>query len=162
MTRAGYERIHAELDMLRTVQRPNVLARLRRATLYFDPPLGEGIANSVRYELRLLVEQIARLEGILKDVDVVNPPADVSRVQVGIQVTVGAEDGTEETLTVVGPAEADPARGVVSSGSPIGQSLLGKGVGDEALAGSGEAAVQLTVSKIEQPVKADATPLERG
>ena len=158
MTRSGFERMQADLDMLRTVQRSNVLARLRRATLCFDPPLGEGVANSVRYELRLLDEQIARLEGILTGVDVVDPPTDLSRVQVGAQVTVRAEDGTEETLTVVGPAEADPGRGLVSSGSPIGQTLLGKRVGEKAQAGGGEAAVRLTVLRI-NTAKTEIAPL---
>lgn len=48
--------------------------------------------------------------------------------------TVEVEDvdsGESRTFTILGPDEADPARGSISFLSPVGQALLGKEVGDE-------------------------------
>ena len=43
------------------------------------------------------------------------------------------EDGRRQTFRIVGEDEADPAEGSVSWISPLGQALLGKRVGDEAV-----------------------------
>ena len=51
----------------------------------------------------------------------------------GEAVTIEREDGREQTWRIVGEDEADPARGSVSWISPLGQALLGKAVGDEAV-----------------------------
>ncbi len=51
----------------------------------------------------------------------------------GDSVTFEREDGRRQTFRIVGEDEADPARGSVSYISPLGQALLGKSVGDEAI-----------------------------
>lgn len=51
----------------------------------------------------------------------------------GDKVTFEREDGRRQTFRIVGEDEADPARGSVSYISPLGQALLGKSVGDEAV-----------------------------
>ena len=51
----------------------------------------------------------------------------------GDAVTIEREDGRRQTWHIVGEDEADPAKGSVSWISPLGQALLGKSVGDEAM-----------------------------
>ena len=58
------------------------------------------------------------------------PAADGRRVRLGSTVVV-EHDGETMTFTVVGSAEADPARGRISSSSPVGGALLGHDVGYE-------------------------------
>lgn len=48
--------------------------------------------------------------------------------------TVDVEDvdsGEARTFTILGPDEADPAKGSISFLSPVGQALLGREEGDE-------------------------------
>lgn len=150
ITRSGFERLLADLDGLRTIQRPELLARIRRATLYVDPSVSDGVANIARYDLDVLDRRIAALDAELKRVEVVDPPKDPTIVQVGMQVTVRRAHGSEEALTVVGPLEPVPAHGYVSSDFPVGKALLGKRDGDTVTAGKGEESVRLTVVRIEK------------
>jgi len=48
----------------------------------------------------------------------------------GVQVTLELEDGTRRKFRLVGEDEADPARGLVSWVSPLGESLLGGRLGE--------------------------------
>ena len=63
----------------------------------------------------------------------VDPGEDDSVVRFGDGVTIEREDGRKQTFRIVGEDEADPAKGSVSWISPLGQALLGKTVGDEAV-----------------------------
>jgi transcription elongation factor GreA len=45
-------------------------------------------------------------------------------------VTVVEDGSAAVTYTVVGSAEADPRKGLISNQSPIGMALLGKRAGD--------------------------------
>lgn len=58
---------------------------------------------------------------------------DDGTVRLGDSVTFEREDGRRQTFRIVGEDEADPAKGSVSWISPLGQALLGKAVGDEAV-----------------------------
>ncbi len=73
--------------------------------------------------------QIVLLERIIGLAEVITPPADTIDVQVGSQVDVDIQ-GTVHHYIIVGPVEADPSGGKISHDSPLGQSLLGKRVGD--------------------------------
>lgn len=54
-------------------------------------------------------------------------------VRFGEAVTIEREDGRRQTWRIVGEDEADPGKGSVSWISPLGQALLGKRLGDEAI-----------------------------
>lgn len=58
---------------------------------------------------------------------------DDGTLRFGDSVTFEREDGRRQTFRIVGEDEADPAKGSVSWISPLGQALLGKSVGDEAM-----------------------------
>lgn len=129
MTRDGFERLEAELARLATVQRPAVLKQIQRVTSFTSPAQGDDAANAGRFDLDMLDRQIAHLEAVLGRAQVIQARPDANSVQAGSQVTVRYEDGTEETLTLVGPLEADPERGLVSIESPAGKALLAKPAG---------------------------------
>jgi len=61
----------------------------------------------------------------------VEPETEPVKVRFGVRVTLQYDDGTERSYTLVGEDEADPAQGLISWMSPIAQSLIGHGVGDE-------------------------------
>ena len=68
-------------------------------------------------------------------------PAEASRVAFGSTVTFEREDGRTQRFRIVGEDEADPTAGSVSYLSPLARALLGKAVGDTAQAPGGEVEV---------------------
>lgn len=56
------------------------------------------------------------------------------RVRFGGAVKIEREDRRVQTWRIVGEDEADPAKGSVSHVSPLARALMGRRVGDEALA----------------------------
>ena len=51
-------------------------------------------------------------------------------VRIGSSVTVKDDEGIEETWSIVGRAEADATKGLISNESPVGKSLLGRKDGE--------------------------------
>jgi transcription elongation factor GreA len=63
-------------------------------------------------------------------IDLKRVPRD--RAAFGSTVTLeDLETGEEKDFSLVHPEEVDPAKGLISVGSPVGQSLIGKREGDE-------------------------------
>jgi len=56
---------------------------------------------------------------------------DPGQVRVGTRVTLAVDGGAEREVTLLGPWESAPERGVVSYETELGERLLGKTVGDE-------------------------------
>ena len=63
-------------------------------------------------------------------------PRSGAGVQFGSRVTLERQDGRRVTYAIVGEDEANPVGGTISYVSPLGQALMGKGVGDEVRAGA--------------------------
>jgi len=54
-------------------------------------------------------------------------------IDIGDTAVIQANDDGLETFTIVGVAEADPTRGLISNESPLGHALLSHKVGDEVI-----------------------------
>lgn len=132
ITRAGHDRLKAELDDLWRVQRPEVVRALAAAAAegdrsenaeytYRKKQLG-GIDRRVRYLSK-------RLEA-LRVVDA--SPSDRDAVFFGAWVTLErVDDGVELVYRIVGPDETDAPLGLISIDSPMARALLKKRVDDE-------------------------------
>jgi transcription elongation GreA/GreB family factor len=72
---------------------------------------------------------------------IVSPDPDIDTVQFGSTVTIVRDDGREQTFTIVGEDEADPAQGTISHVSPLARALFRKAVGDVVRAGKDEAEI---------------------
>jgi transcription elongation factor GreA len=68
-------------------------------------------------------------------------------VGLGSTVTVDV-DGDEETYVVVGSLEADPARGKISTDSPVGKALFGRRAGEEVTAAAPGGSVVYRIKEI--------------
>ena len=73
-------------------------------------------------------------------------PSSNEIVRFGSRVTIEREAAhgaaaRNQTFTIVGEDEADPAAGTLSYIAPLARALLGKGVGDVVSAGQGEAEI---------------------
>ncbi len=123
----GLERLQAELAEL-IAQRPEVIRRIATAREHGD--LKENAEyHAAREEQGFLEGRINTLQAKLKVAVVVAPRERGATVELGTRVRVEVDDA-EETVTVVGPAEANSREGRISSSSPVGAALMGRRVGD--------------------------------
>lgn len=132
MTRAGHDRLRAELLSLLDVERPKVVEVVHWAASNGDrSENGDYLYGKKR--LREIDRRIRFLTKRLDIAEVVDPSVHHGRDQVffGATVTYAREDGSETTVTIMGIDEADSAQGQVSWVSPVAQALLKARVGEE-------------------------------
>ncbi len=131
LTQEGLKKLEEELEHLLTVRRPEVADKIQQAKEL------RSAVNSPEYEdakneQGFVEGRILELEHIIKNAKVIHhEDANNDFVEVGNEVKVQLQDGTEEHYTIVGSAEANPAEWKISNESPIGKALLSKRVGDE-------------------------------
>jgi transcription elongation factor GreB len=70
-------------------------------------------------------------------------------VRFGATVALRDEAGKESRYTIVGPDETDPNSGRISFESPLGRSLMKKGIGDVVTVRRPAGEVEVTVLEIE-------------
>lgn len=149
VTAEGLEKLKAELDQLRSVQRPEVLEKLQRAKELSDT-VDNAEYEEAKNEQAFVEGRILTLEKVIKSAEVM--PDDKSRrpttVKFGSKVTVQSEDGSHKTYTIVGRAESDPSEGKISNESPVGKALLGKHVGEKIELSAPKGTIKLKVLAI--------------
>jgi transcription elongation factor GreA len=129
VTEEGLQKFKAELEHLRTVRRQEVAARIQQAR-ELEVSGTDAEYDDAKNEQAFIEGRILELENIIKNAAIVQHGRPAGRVGLGSTVKVVAEDGGEETYTIVGSTEADPVHGKISNESPVGKALLGKKMGD--------------------------------
>ena len=132
ITRDGYNQLHKELENLKKVVRPQVIKAIEEARAHGD--ISENAEFVAAKEQQSFVEKkILDIEQKLSNseiMDHINP----SKEKVGFASFVTLENlnnGGEVTYQIVGPDESDISSGKISITSPLGKSLIGKGVNEE-------------------------------
>lgn len=128
-TADGVRRLQAELWDLCYRRVPEIGEQLHEMRGIAGEMAQGGEIQSLVDEMRRLEGRVAELESVLADAEVVGDEGS-GRVQLGSWAVSRHEDGAEEHHRLVGPAEADPFRGRLSSASPLGRSLLGRTAGE--------------------------------
>jgi transcription elongation factor GreA len=102
----------------------------------------------IQDELAFIEARIQELEKMLSTAQIIEPDEDENTVSVGDTVVIQS-DGEMEQYTIVGVAEADPAKGLISNESPLARALLNHQVGEEVTveAPRGSFRVQIMVVK---------------
>ena len=134
LTVVGAEQLKAELQHLKSVERPSVIAAIAEARSHGD--LSENAEYDAAKERQGFVEgRIAEIEGKLSNAQIIDPSildAD-GRVVFGATVQLlDMETDDEVRYQIVGDDEADIKLGKVSVNSPIARALIGKEAGDVA------------------------------
>jgi transcription elongation factor GreA len=132
LTAQGVERFSAELQELILVRRPEITERLRRARDFTQSDEAEEF-DQAKTEQAFIEGRILELERLLATARCIADGQTTDHVQLGSTVTVLDLDADldPQTYRIVGSAEANPRRGLVSDQSPTGQALLGHRLNDE-------------------------------
>lgn len=134
ITTAGAERLRAELQELKTVQRPTIVTAIAEARSHGD--IAENAEYHAAKERQGFIEgRIAELEAKLSNIQIINPALLDADGRCVFGATVDLEDmksGEVVTYQIVGDDEGDIKQGKVSIGSPLARALIGKYSGDVA------------------------------
>ncbi len=150
MSEEGYEKLKQELHKLKYTDRPAVVAEIKRAREMGD--LAENAEYHAAKEAQAYLEkQIADTEFKLSRAKIVKrDEVAKDKAYLFAEVTVvDLDDGEEETYTLVSAEESDPEKNHISIKSPIGQGLLGKGVGEEVEINVPAGVLKYKITKIE-------------
>ena len=132
MTVAGAERLKAELQRLKSVERPAIIQAIAEARSHGD--LSENADYDAAKERQGFIEgRIAEIEHKLAGAQVIDPTEIDGDGRVVFGATVELEDldsGDVRRWQIVGEDEADIRHGKISVTSPIARALIGKNEGD--------------------------------
>lgn len=132
MTAKGATRLRAELEELKSVQRPAIIAAIAEARAHGD--LKENAEYHAAREQQGFIEgRIKRLESEISHAQVI----DVATLDAGDKVVFGAsvvladvDNDEERRYQIVGDLEADIKLGLIAISSPVARALIGKHEGD--------------------------------
>lgn len=132
LTVNGANKLKNELQRLKSVERPRVIAAIAEARGHGD--LKENAEyHAAREEQGFIEGRIKEIEAKLSNAQII----DVTTLNAGGKVVFGAtvdlsdeETGKEVTYQIVGDDEADIKEGKISVNSPIARALIGKEEGD--------------------------------
>jgi transcription elongation factor GreA len=133
MTRPGYEKLSAELERLKHVDRHAIIKAIAEARAHGD--LSENAEYHAAREKQSFIEgRINELEVKVGAAEVIDPPTSGDRITFGSTVLLEDEAGKEVRYQIVGSDEAEPANGRISIMSPLARTIIGKRVGDNVTA----------------------------
>lgn len=131
LTAEGLAKLNEELEHLISVRRPDVAEKIQRAK-ELRSSVSSPEYEEAKDEQGFVEGRILEIDRIIKSAKIIHhDDINVDFVEVGNEVRVQLQDGSEEHYTIVGSAEANPSEWRISNESPMGQALLGKQVGDD-------------------------------
>ncbi len=150
ITVEGAEKLTAELNHLKKVERPNVIEAISEARAHGD--LKENAEyHAAREKQSFLEGRIADLEGQLSNAQVI----DVTKINNTGKVIFGStveliNDDTDEKVVyqIVGEYEADIKQKKISISSPIARAIIGKEEGDEVIVNTPSGEVAYVVDQV--------------
>lgn len=131
VTKEGYEKLKKELEELQGPVRMAIAEAIREAKSH-----GDLRENAAYHEAKLnqtrLEHRINELEKAVRSAKIVERPETHGEfAQLGSKVTLYDEEFDEDMeVILVGAFEADPANGMVSISSPLGEGIVGRTKGD--------------------------------
>jgi transcription elongation factor GreA len=149
LTIEGKGRLEAELENIKTVERPQLAQSLK------EWHEGGDVTDNAAFEamkerLAALGERAAEIKSLLREAEIINGSnGHVSGVvEVGSVVSVKKDDGQDRQYTIVDSLEAAPQDYRISDASPIGSALLGCRVGDVVTVQVPNRTLQLTITEV--------------
>ena len=131
LTEEGYNKLRAELDHLKSVERPAISRQIAEARDKGD--LSENAEYDAAKEAQGLLEmRIASSEDTVANARIIDESKiDTSTVQILNKVKIkNLKTNSTMQYTLVSENEANIKEGKISTGTPIAKALMGKKVGD--------------------------------
>jgi transcription elongation factor GreA len=130
MLAEGFEKLTADLRRLRE-ERPHIIDAIEEARAHGD--LSENAEYHAAKERQGQVEAtIADLEDKISRAQIIDPTTlSGDKIVFGATVSLVDENDKPFKYQVVGEAEADAKRGMISYNSPLGRALIGRLVDEE-------------------------------
>ena len=130
ITPKGFKRLQDELSHLIKIERPEITKTIAWAASNGDRSENADYIYGKK-RLREIDKRIRFLTQRIETAVVIEPSSIVAtKVQFGATVEIEDEEGKSRTISVVGIDEINTDKGLLSWRSPIGSTLIGKGVGD--------------------------------
>ena len=123
----------------------------RMSTISYGDLSANAEYDAAKNDQAVLEQRIAELKAMIENAVVVDESKiSTDVVGFGTRVTIVYEDepDDEETYTIVGTSESDPANGKLSNESPVGEALIGAHVGEIVIAQTPGGARRLKVIEI--------------
>ncbi len=147
LTKEGKEELEKKLEYLKVVKRAEITERIKTAREFGD--LSENAEyDSAKNEQAMIEGEILEIENKLKRVEIIKDSDKKDSVSLGSKVDFVTEDGEEFTYEIVGTTEAEVELGRISNESPIGNALLGRKVGEQAIVKAPVGNYTITVKKV--------------
>ncbi|MDG2421598.1 MAG: transcription elongation factor GreA [Gammaproteobacteria bacterium] len=151
MTVGGAEKLRAELNQLKTIQRPKISAAIAEAREHGD--LKENAEYHAAREQQSFCEgRITEIESKLAEAEVI----DVTKIEPSNRVIFGTtvtlynlNTNKSVTYQIVGEDEADVPSGKISVVSPIARSVMGKREGEEVTVKAPAGDVQYEIEEVQ-------------
>ncbi|MFP2770864.1 transcription elongation factor GreA [Oceanisphaera sp. KMM 10153] len=151
MTIRGAQKLREELDQLKSVQRPQIIAAIADAREHGD--LKENAEYHAAREQQGFCEgRIQEIEAKLSNAQII----DITKLPNTGKVIFGAtvdlfkvDDEKEITYRIVGDDESDIKANMISVNSPIARALIGKEVDDVAVVKTPAGEVEYEVIKVQ-------------
>lgn len=147
ITEKKLREFEVELDKLKRVSQPRAILEVKRLA-----ELGDFSENAeyqiAKGRLRGINERMLQLEDAVKQAIVIPSGSQTDQVRLGNRVTIKLA-GEQKSYLLLGPAETDPDKGIISHTSPLGAALIGKKVGETFTITLAEKEVECTVLHIE-------------
>lgn len=131
LTKEGLQKLEEELNLLRTTRRKEIAEKIKIARGFGD--LSENAEyDEAKTEQAQNEDRIMKLENMLRNAQTIDESAiSKDKVSIGSKVKIlDIEFDEELEYTIVGSAEADPIKGLISNVSPVGSALIGKKAGE--------------------------------
>lgn len=150
MTLRGAEKLREELDYLKSVRRPEIIAAIAEAREHGD------LKENAEYHAAR--EQQGFCEGRIKDIEALSNAQVIDitkmpnngRVIFGSTVSVlNLDTDEEQTYRIVGDDEADFKQNLISVNSPIARGLIGKEQDDVVTIRTPGGEVEYEITKVE-------------
>ena len=150
ITKAGFDKMEAELKDLKSRQRPEIIEAIAEARAHGD--LSENAEYKAAKEKQSLIEgRIQDLEAKVSLAEIIDPK-DLSGKQVKFGATVTLEDLETEkkkTYKIVGEYEADIENGLIAYTTPVARAIIGKNEGDVVEVNTPKGQVEYDIVKVE-------------
>lgn len=151
LTREGYEKMAADLKLMQTVKRREILEQLEMARAHGD--LRENAEyEAAKHALQMLDIRINEMHEKIASAEIFSTEnISTDKVVIGTKVTLWDFSYEEEVeYWITGTDEADPAAGKISINSPVATALLGHAVGDKIEVKAPKGVMRYEIKKIDR------------